>query len=66
MAGTAGIICLMHFQGLMAQEAVGVAQSRRPFIEPIGDFRDLLNKCDSLVRDSEKKFVLEGKMNCHP
>eukprot|EP00092_Neocalanus_flemingeri_P077623 GFUD01096432.1.p1 GENE.GFUD01096432.1~~GFUD01096432.1.p1 ORF type:complete len:188 (+),score=41.52 GFUD01096432.1:182-745(+) len=55
-AGTTGIICLMHFEGLVSREAVLLAQSRRPIIESIGDFRDLLGKCDQLPRDAEKKF----------
>eukprot|EP00092_Neocalanus_flemingeri_P033145 GFUD01036043.1.p1 GENE.GFUD01036043.1~~GFUD01036043.1.p1 ORF type:complete len:188 (-),score=42.48 GFUD01036043.1:158-721(-) len=55
-AGTTGIICLMHFEGLVSREAVLLAQSRRPIIEPIGDFRDLLGKCDQLPRDAEKKL----------
>jgi len=57
-AGTTGIICLMHFEGLLSKEAVLLAKSRRPIIEPIGDFRDLLFKCDQLPRDGTKKFIL--------
>ena len=57
-AGTTGIICLMHFEGLLSKEAVVLAKSRRPIIEPIGDFRDLLYKCDQLTRDYQKKFIL--------
>jgi len=57
-AGTTGIICLMHFQGLSSTEAVTLAKTRRPIIEPIGDFRELLNKCDQLKRDSENRFSL--------
>jgi len=56
-AGTTGIICLMHFEGLLSKEAVVLAKSRRPIIEPIGDFRDLLFKCDQLPRDPKKKFI---------
>ena len=57
-AGTTGIICLMHFEGLLSKEAVLLAKKRRPIIEPIGDFRDLLFKCDQLARDPMKKFIL--------
>ena len=57
-AGTTGIICLMHFEGLLSKEAVLLAKKRRPIIEPIGDFRDLLFKCDQLPRDGTKKFIL--------
>ena len=56
-AGTTGIICLMYFEGLDSSEAVTLAKSRRQIIEPIGDFRDLLCKCDQLPRDSENKFI---------
>ena len=57
-AGTTGIICLMHFEDLLSKDAVPVAKNRRPIIEPIGDFRDLLLKCDQLPRDAKNKFVL--------
>ena len=57
-AGTTGIICLMHFEGLLSKEAVLLAKSRRSIIEPIGDFRNLLFKCDQLPRDETKKFIL--------
>jgi hypothetical protein len=43
----------MHFEGLSSKEAVVLAKSRRPIIEPIGSF----NKCDQLPRDSAKKFI---------
>merc|ERR1712059_150753 len=49
-AGTAGILCLMHFAGLDAKKATSTARSLRSIIEPIGDFRQLLNKCDKLPR----------------
>merc|ERR1711874_733438 len=57
-AGTTGIICLMHFQGENSTTAISTAKNRRPIIEPIGDFRDLLFKCDQLPRDPSNNFVL--------
>ena len=57
-AGTTGIICLMHFEGLVSSEAIMLAKSRRPIIEPIGDFRELLHKCDKIPRDLKNKFSI--------
>jgi len=57
-AGTTGIISLMHFQGLESSEAIKRAKSRRPIIEPIGDFRMLLSMCDAIPRDSAGQFKL--------
>lgn len=57
-AGTTGIICLMHFQGIDSTTAISTAKNRRPIIEPIGDFRELLSRCDQLQRNHSNKFVL--------
>jgi len=57
-AGTTGIISLMHFQGLDSSEAIKRAKSRRPIIEPIGDFRMLLSMCDAVPRDEAGQFKL--------
>jgi len=57
-AGTTGIISLMHFQGLDSGEAIKRAKSRRPIIEPIGDFRTLLSMCDAIPRDASGYFKL--------
>merc|ERR1712062_170172 len=57
-AGTTGIICLMHFRGMNSTTAISLAQTKRPIIDPIGDFRQLLSNCDQLQRDSSKKFAL--------
>lgn len=58
-AGTTGIICLMHFEGLSSREGIRTAKSRRPIIEPIGDFRELLGRCDELKRDEKSGgFIL--------
>ena len=53
-----GIICLMHFRGMNSTTAISLAQTKRPIIDPIGDFRQLLSNCDQLQRDSSKKFAL--------
>lgn len=55
-AGTTGILCLMHFASLDAKKAVSTARSLRSIIEPIGDFRQLLEKCDQLPRGTDGKF----------
>ncbi|CAK9006683.1 unnamed protein product [Durusdinium trenchii] len=53
-AGTTGCICLMHFAGLSAKEAVPAAKRCRPIIDPIGDFPELLAKLErSWRRKSE-------------
>merc|ERR1712183_150780 len=57
-AGTTGIICLMHFQGIDSTTAISLAKNRRPIIEPIGDFRELLSRCDHLQRNPSNKFEL--------
>jgi len=57
-AGTTAIICLMHFQGLNSTDAIKAAKTRRPIIEPIGDFRELLSQCDLLRRNSQSRFLL--------
>ena len=53
-----GVICLMHFQGLSSVEAISVAKNRRPIIEPIGDFKELLAQCDRLRRGRDNRFLL--------
>jgi len=55
-AGTAGIICLMHFQCLPAIKAKEQAKLHRPIIDPIGNFPKLLKLCDSLPRSAEGRF----------
>ena len=56
-AGTTAIISLMHFVGLDSQKAIVTAKSLRSCIEPIGDFRQLLARCDGLPRNSAGGFV---------
>ena len=48
----------MHFQGLSSAEAISVAKSRRPIIEPIGDFKELLAQCDRLRRGRDNRFLM--------
>ncbi|CAK0892126.1 unnamed protein product, partial [Prorocentrum cordatum] len=45
-AGTAGVACLMHFRDLGAARATQEAQSRRPAINPIGGFPELLARLE--------------------
>lgn len=60
-----GIICLMHFQGMDSSEAISVAKTKRPIIDPIGDFRELLSQCDLLRRDPSEKFVLWAEISAN-
>jgi len=57
-AGTTAILCLMHFAGLNATKAATTARSLRSMIDPIGDFRQLLTKCDGLPRGEGGEFKL--------
>ena len=45
-------------QGLNSTDAIKAAKTRRPIIEPIGDFRELLSQCDLLRRNSQSRFLL--------
>ena len=45
-AGTAGVACLMHLCDLETSEAIAIAQTARPAIDPIGDFPKLLAALD--------------------
>jgi len=57
-AGTTGTICIMHFMGLSYKEAIKEAKSKRSLIDPIGDFPELLHRCNGLPRDSNKRFII--------
>merc|ERR1711935_142413 len=60
-AGTTGIICLMYFGGLESSKATVTAKALRGIISPIGDFPQLLKRCDGIPRDSASgKFMVEG------
>ena len=41
----------------MSKVSVVLAKSRRPIIEPMGDFFDLLYKYDQLKIDAQKKLA---------
>jgi len=43
-AGTAGISCMMYLHGLQMIQAVRYVKERRPIVDPIGSFPDLLDK----------------------
>lgn len=45
-AGTTGVICLMHFAKLSAQDATLMAKKCRPIIDPIADFPKLLARLE--------------------
>ncbi len=48
-AGTAGTACLMHLCGLRAPEAIATAKAARPVIDPIYDFKQLLEILDGAL-----------------
>ena len=56
-AGTTAILCLMHLAGLDCDKAITTAKSLRSMIEPIGDFRQLLTRCDGMQRSVGGKFT---------
>ena len=43
-AGTAGVLCVMHYGGLETVPAIKLAQELRPIIDPIGQLPELLNR----------------------
>eukprot|EP00088_Acartia_fossae_P002824 TRINITY_DN11176_c0_g1_i1.p1 TRINITY_DN11176_c0_g1~~TRINITY_DN11176_c0_g1_i1.p1 ORF type:complete len:193 (-),score=31.66 TRINITY_DN11176_c0_g1_i1:214-792(-) len=58
-AGTTGIMCLMHYEGMDSKTAILEAKKRRPIIDPIGDFKSLLGQCDMLPREmGQQRFKL--------
>mmetsp|Transcript_57746 Transcript_57746/g.162882 ORF Transcript_57746/g.162882 Transcript_57746/m.162882 type:complete len:264 (-) Transcript_57746:270-1061(-) len=66
-AGTAGIACLMHFQGLGAQEATHEAQQARPYIDPISGLDKLLRKLEEAQRRGLLPPALDeaAEIGCH-
>ena len=52
-AGTASILCLMHFSNLGAKEATDLAKSIRPVIDPISDFPLLLELFEKYRRSAK-------------
>ncbi|CAE6946235.1 DUSP9, partial [Symbiodinium sp. KB8] len=60
-AGTTGCICLMHFAGLSAKEAVPAAKRCRPIIDPIGDFPELLAKLERKWRKAQLGMTNKAK-----
>ena len=50
-AGTSGVSCVMYFLGLGAVDAVKYVKERRPIVDPIGGFPDLLSRLDLALRE---------------
>lgn len=50
-AGTAGISVAMYFMKINASQAVGYVKERRPIVDPIGSFPDLLKRLESALRE---------------
>jgi len=57
-AGSTGIICLIYFAGLDYRDAKREAIERRPIIYPIGDFPELLERCNKLASISGNQWLL--------
>jgi len=58
-AGTTGVMLLMHFEGLDNHDALGLAKTCRPLINPIGSFPELLQRANQLPRTAEGRFQLD-------
>jgi len=56
-AGTTAILCLMHLAGLDSDKAITTARALRSMIEPIGDFRQLLARCNDMQRGKDGRFI---------
>lgn len=48
-AGTSGISCAMYFMNLKALPAVDYVRKRRPIVDPIGSFPELLVKLEAAL-----------------
>jgi hypothetical protein len=59
-AGTAGVACLMHLCDLEPSQAITIAQTARPAINPIGDFPKLLRALDTARRVGGEASVAGG------
>lgn len=62
-AGTAGVACLMEFNGMSAAEATKKAKERRPAINPIGGFPQLLanlEQAQNQRRIRQRKKTIES------
>lgn len=52
-AGTSGISLVMYFMNLSAPQAVGYVRERRPIVDPIGSFPDLLRRLEKAMREKK-------------
>ena len=52
-AGTSGISLVMYFMNLSAPQAVGYVRERRPIVDPIGSFPDLLRRLEKALREKK-------------
>ena len=51
-AGTSGVSCAMYFMKMEAAAAVQYVKKRRPIVDPIGSFPELLRKLDAALGES--------------
>lgn len=54
-AGTSGVSCVMYFMKLKAAPAVQYVKERRPIVDPIGSFPDLLRKLEAALGESRRQ-----------
>jgi len=57
-AGTAGVACLMFLSALNADDAVALAKKRRPIINPIAGFPDLLRMLERTIQTQPDQLEL--------
>ena len=53
-AGTSGVSAVMRFMRLSAPQAVMYVKERRPIVDPIGSFPDLLRKLEKALQDEKR------------
>jgi hypothetical protein len=54
-AGTSGVSLVMYFLKLSASQAVGYVRERRPIVDPIGSFPDLLKRLEKALREKKSE-----------
>lgn len=59
-AGTAGVACIMHLCGLNTREAITIAKTARPAIDPIGDFPKLLRALEVSMQQQQQSAAGSG------
>ena len=60
-AGTAGVLLLMHKDGLSAEDGIKAAQALRPIINPIGQLPLLLRRFEALREEAHRRVWAEAE-----